>query len=328
MNSFVKKKAWAKTIWRDVFQDADAFIELYFRYVYKDDATRLIVDYRNSVAVAHIQTLSYHIVYCNHLCKAGYISGAATRPQYRSYGIMPKLMKSALVRMYQRGDFFSFLIPAKEWLYTYYQEKAGYASVGRRIVQERSPKNVSSLSNNVFVTDDVEQYKRFRRMRSRKWSFLYVAHSYQQWRTILLDAALSSGGMNEVAIVRHLGATTQWVLTDTSSSSENLNTGEATIQLVAPPNYLPESITQKHGMLRIVRAKEVLQLYARHNPCVDRTFDLLDKEIAVNTGRYKVTKGNLLFTPLPPCRLSPNALSISELTEQLFSSFYIDLMLD
>lgn len=324
----------AFSIWKEVFHDSDSFMSLYFQEVYSPEQTHLIVDYKHNKGIAHIQLLPYRIVVWGTRCGAGYISGAATNQEYRASGIMPQLMRRALVSMFQRGDIFSFLIPAEEWLYAYYTRKAGYASVTcRAIISPSQKENTSKLEvNRISLSTDVsvENYKNFIRFRRKDWFFPHVEHSYAQWRTIVKDAALSDGGHQEDYIIRYLGDVTQGVFTGATSKSIRSNPREKAIQIIAPSNFYPNAPIQKHGMLRIVRAEDALRLYAKTHPREMRTLDLIDYEIPKNTGRYRISSGKVLYQSLPPNRLSQRAFTPSQLAEELFQQtpFYIDLMLD
>ena len=57
--------------------------------------------------------------------QAHYIYGAGTLPEYRGHGVMAQLLESAAEYGKKRGDKASFLLPANESLYRYYQ-KSGY----------------------------------------------------------------------------------------------------------------------------------------------------------------------------------------------------------
>lgn len=330
MSYYSLRKEIAFSIWKEVFQDSDTFMSLYFQEVYRDEDTLLFVDYKNNKGIAHVQILPYQIAFAGASCKAGYISGAATMPEHRASGLMPKLMRRALVYMYQRGDIFSFLIPAEEWLYSYYRVKAGYASVAKRALFSATSGNNNRVVENISSDCSVERYKKFIRSRKQGWRFPHIEHSYRQWRAIVKDAVLSGGGERDSFLVRYLGSVTQRVFT-AEKFGEKLSFPEDTkTQIVTPYFFFPDSHLEKHGMLRIIRVEDALQLYAKAHPKKKQTWDLMDAEIPKNTGRYRVFSGKVLFQSLPSDKLSRQALTPSQLAEEIFSEdpLYIDLMLD
>lgn len=327
-----QKKLFSIAIWKDVFGDDDSFIELYFRKVYRDDYTRLLVDYSTSDPIAQVQILPYHLFYKGERYPIGYISGAATSLTYRGKGIMTQLMRNALTYGYQRGDICSFLIPADEGLYEYYRNKAHYASVTSRMTyltpHTNQEKTLDELVDRTLGTD---AYKQFIRAR-KQWEQPSIAHTYTQWRTIHEEAQLSSGGRTKLGIWRKMGAEhpNQLLLTEKCSNKTEADFDDLPTELKIIAPQLPFGTKEKHGMLRLVNVPQMLQIHAKLHPKKEWNFDLLDPQLVPNTGRYRVSEGKLLFQPLSAQKLRSDALSPSTLAEQLFAStpIYIDLMLD
>ncbi len=75
-----------------------------------------------------LQMLPYRMSFGETSLDVSYISGAATRPEYRNRGLMGRLLKESFEIMRSRNIPLSALIPAESWLYDYYASK-GYASV-------------------------------------------------------------------------------------------------------------------------------------------------------------------------------------------------------
>ena len=83
------------------------------------------------------------------------------------------------------------------------------------------------------------------------------------------------------------------------------------------------------GMIRIIQAKPVLQLYAATHPEEEMNIDLVDEQLSANNGYYYLNKGKCMYSH----RRIPGAherLTIGQLTEKIFSGekAYMSLMLN
>ena len=113
-----------RELWRTVFGDPEAFIDLYFSRVYHSDLN-VTCQIGRHVAAA-LQTLPYTMLCHGHEIETAYISGVCTRPDIRRQNIGDNLMQQAHFRLYYRHCVAATLIPAEEWLYEWYA-KCGYA---------------------------------------------------------------------------------------------------------------------------------------------------------------------------------------------------------
>ncbi len=113
-------------IWKDVFKDPDEFINLYFSRVYRSEFN--VTCQLGGRVVAALQTLPYTMLCHGREVKTAYVSGVSTRPEYRKQDIGNNLMRQAHFSIYYKEVVFATLIPAEEWLYSWY-EKCGYARV-------------------------------------------------------------------------------------------------------------------------------------------------------------------------------------------------------
>lgn len=318
----LNRRQLSREIWQEVFGGDDRFLDLYFRHVYQDSETDLLIDYASAPkAIAHTGRVSYAFRVWGERIEAAYISGAATLSTERGRGLMPALLRSAHTRMYQTGKLLAFLIPAEPWLYDYYQRKFGYAKVCYRNVS--TPSTSTPPPSPLCRQIGTEGYIHYIQQRQR-WPMGHLEHTYPQWKSVIEDALLSGGGYTQEGVIRLLegGECSQFVATQLP-----IKEGLPYHQVVTPP--LGEGF-EPHGMMRVVKIPQLLALYAKKHPNVEWQFDLLDAMLRPNTGRYRLEKGKCLFTPLSPKSLQKNILTPSLLLEQLFAEnpFYIDLMLD
>lgn len=113
-----------KALWKLCFpKDSDDFVELYFSSRYTDDINSAIIE--NDRIVSALQRIPYPMRYVNQVIPVAYISGACTHPDFRSRGLMSRLLDEAHRKMYTDGKYLSLLIPAGESLVDYYA-KSGY----------------------------------------------------------------------------------------------------------------------------------------------------------------------------------------------------------
>ena len=83
------------------------------------------------------------------------------------------------------------------------------------------------------------------------------------------------------------------------------------------------------GMIRIIQAKPVLQLYAAAHPEEEMNIDLIDNELSANNGYYYLCKGKCMYSTerLPGTHIQMN---ISELTDRILQPLkpYMSLMMN
>jgi predicted acetyltransferase len=113
-----------RQMWKTVFGDSDAYMDIYFREKYRDERTLVYME--NEKAMASLQMLPYQFTFCDVEVPAVYISGAATLPEARKKGYMQQLLLKSFDEMAKIGVSLSILVPQEEWLLKFY-EKYGYA---------------------------------------------------------------------------------------------------------------------------------------------------------------------------------------------------------
>ena len=122
----LEKKTKVKELWQLCFHDDERFVNLLFDNLYRDENT--VCFEKGGEVTTALQMLPYRMSFGETSLDVSYISGAATRPEYRNRGLMGRLLKESFEIMRSRNIPLSALIPAESWLYDYYASK-GYASV-------------------------------------------------------------------------------------------------------------------------------------------------------------------------------------------------------
>lgn len=104
-----------KKLWKNAFHDEDSYIEYYFQNVVNRNMIFAAWDEEKLVSMVHLNP--YTLICSGKEIICHYIVGVATIPEYRQKGIMKKLLQTALVELQDRGEGFTYLMPAKEEYY-------------------------------------------------------------------------------------------------------------------------------------------------------------------------------------------------------------------
>ena len=108
-----------KALWISVFEEEKTAVDCFFDCNKNDFAMYCVKDSSKIVSALYLLPTLLNGQ------KAHYLCGAATLKEYRSNGIMGRLIEYALSDAHKNGDKYSLLLPANENLYHYYS-KFGY----------------------------------------------------------------------------------------------------------------------------------------------------------------------------------------------------------
>lgn len=339
----IKEKV--KELWKLCFNDSEEFIELYFRLRYTNKASITIQS--GDEIISALQMVPYIMTYCGSQIGMSYVSGACTHPEYRNNGVMKELLSQAFVQMMRKGIPVSTLIPAEPWLFDYYA-KLGYAPAFSFVEDTILP---NQLQSSKAIT--VKHSTRF-----NEKSFIYfnekmlerpccIQHNDEIDYTIILEDLALSGG--NVYVAQEKGITTGILFAvpegdallarelfadnaqtrDTLLREAALHNHSQRISLFSPSTGKKNEVIHQLGMIRIIYAKGVLQLYAAANPKIEMNIELTDEQISKNNGYYYIVNGKCMTTKkkLPGSHLQ---LTIDELAQIVFSPYkpYMSLMLN
>jgi predicted acetyltransferase len=334
-------KEQVKELWKLCFNDSEEFTNLYFRTRY-NTSTSMYIESGNAV-ISSLQILPYTFTYYGVELKAYYISGACTHPDYRNKGVMRGLLKECLARLSSEGAIFSFIIPAEDWLFDYY-EKFGFASTFGYSVQDvtkdRSRCNSSKIEKVIEHRKDVYQ---FFNVKMHKRDFC-VQHSEEDMEVIEQDMKIDDGTVfaayREANIVGEAFVykiddvlQIEEILADTNKVKHELIQAvreidpEAKVKLMTPA--IDKSESYRKGMIRVVSAPKAIQLYAAHHPDLIMNIAVNDEFLSSNNSYYYLYKGKCMVTKekLPGKFIRFN---MTELSQFLFKDLhpYMSLMMD
>jgi len=168
-------------MWKTVFGDDDAYMELYFGSKYRDENT--LVYFHDNVAMASLQMLPYKFTFHGVEIDIAYVMGVCTLPEFRGKGFQDALLKRMLQVLSERNIPLAILVPAEPWLLEFYR-KYGFAQTF-----EPSDKSLPLLKELKSRLPNVEDaYKEFDAF--FRSSDMTVQKSLDDFKVIMREAEL------------------------------------------------------------------------------------------------------------------------------------------
>lgn len=329
-----------KSLWKICFDDRDEFIELYFKLRFTQEVNLSICSGKQIISA--MQLLPYPFTYYGIELQASYISGACTHPDFRNQGVMHELLSEAFAKMSLNNIDVSILIPAEDWLFDYYK-KVGYATVFNYSIKNiEATQPVENGIKIEQVTDFREDtYKYFnRKMHERNCC---AQHTKKDIEVIIADMNIGDGfiltasnGSDTMGIAFVYIEDEILYIDELLSDNKNIEqqliyavhqvNKNASLKLITPPT--PKD-SEPLGMVRIINAYHLLQIYAKNHPSLEMNIQLTDSLLSSNNGYYYLHNGK--------CTTSKDRLNskhvlynIHELGNFLFEDInpYMSLMMD
>jgi len=322
-------KEEVKKLWNLCFGDDEAFTELYFSKRYSDEVNVVIEE--NGNIISALQILPYPMTFCGEIISTGYISGACTHPDYREKGAMKRLLLKSFARMQNNEVPLTTLIPAEEWLFSYYS-KMGYTPVFEYlnktfIVEELKPSSEYTVSKYTSQSCLHEEVYSFFDENMKKRPYC-IQHSYNDFLVIMDDLKLGSG---ELLVAKLKGEikgllfcyvkenrlhVPELFFEDDSARDTLLFTAAKQfhvkdISCIIPPSDEMGNIL---GMARIIDAEKLLNIYAIQHPKLEVSFNISDEFIEKNNAFYSIKSGKLEIAEI---NKDFKPFSIQELTQAL-----------
>lgn len=105
-----------RNLWEEIFtEDTPAFLDYYYSVRTKDNEIYVIEDGDEIVSMLHLNP--YEMRVGNRIYHTHYIVAVATDERYRKRGLMRQILNHAMKVMTDRGEPFTFLMPASEAIY-------------------------------------------------------------------------------------------------------------------------------------------------------------------------------------------------------------------
>lgn len=130
MNPSDLKKKLSK-LWKDTFHDSDDYISLVFNNYFDPE----LAEYEEvgGDIVAGLIGIPYNFGNSERSIRGLYLCGLATKPQYRSRGLMTRMLARINEKARIHGYVFTFLIPSDEGLRKYYRDR-DYVNAFYRVI--------------------------------------------------------------------------------------------------------------------------------------------------------------------------------------------------
>lgn len=332
----------SKRLWKICFDDTDEFVERYFQQKCSEETS--LVRYENAEAVAALQLIPYNLTYGTTIWSIGYISGACTHPSHRGKGAMKSLLAESFHHLYNKGAVFATLIPGEEWLFNYYQTmgfQTVFKKMGDYIISSPPAQGDIVLHQINAYSSDLYQYID-RKLSEQDCAVLHTKSDYQ---AIFEDLSLAGGAVYvaldqkaqlrgvAVALIEQEKIRLIECLTDSIAVERLLG---AKLKEVHPTRRLDGNMlsheqmpTKPFGMARIIRVKEVLDVYARLFPHTTKRFKLIDQVITQNSGYYEISGGFCRFSE-EPINNQCEEISVAQLTELVLAPLkpHMSLMME
>lgn len=182
-------KAEVASLWQTVFEDSDAFINLFFSRVYKPENT--LVAKRGNRIVSALQMIPYDLKIAGNIFPSAYVCGVCTHPSARGKGIMKTLMTAAMEQMHRRAYTLSTLIPAEPWLFDFYQPFGYTIPVNYLAETYVPPPSTASFPYSFVECRDLRYFSFYNQKQLERENVLL--HSEYDYQTILHDFFQENG---------------------------------------------------------------------------------------------------------------------------------------
>lgn len=153
------KKKMAR-LWKETFHDSDEYVSLIFNSYFDPELVE-IEEIGGDVAAA-LMGVPYSFGNAERNIRGLYLCGLATKPQYRSRGIMTRLLAKINEKARQAGFAFTFLIPSDEGLRKYYHDRE-YVNGFYRVIDNYTSLHDFDRDYESFLMDQKEKVAELKR---------------------------------------------------------------------------------------------------------------------------------------------------------------------
>lgn len=336
-------KLQTRGLWKSVFADSEAFMDMYFSKKYVPAAN--VVCLEENTVVASGQWLPYDTLLRGQKSRAAYLSGLATHPDYRGKGYAATIISEGLKRLYSEEVPLAWLIPANAALRKFYEKPThgSFSTVAFRTECRLAAEGVVGANfevvapePSVALTDYLRRalsaYQHVLLPSLRDVQAAFSLCEMEQGKAALLRQAGEFCGL--ALVVKDLQD--GWRLSfmeaeDTAAEAALLAalaaaTGSQTFRFLQPA-IQSEGRTQPYGMARVVNVERFLQTIkptlSKHSFCVE----IVDDEILPqNNGRYLFSTEGVERTEQPAdTKMTPGELAAFFLKDHAVS---MPMMLD
>lgn len=252
----VSEHGRTRPLWEEVFsEDTKAFLDYYYFLKTRENEIYVIEEEDEIRSMLHLNP--YRLQVEQGCFDAHYIVGVATKEQYRGRGYMRQLLVRSMEEMYRRREWFTFLMPAAERIYTPYDFRFVYAQ-GQSVLRILERTEMQCPAENVTCVDAVlsdagELAAFFEERVADKWQ-VYAVRDEQYYQRQIFEQQSENGG---IRLLRVNGRLVGSFLYSREGETE-----------VLEPLYLPEyeNWFQKAVWELAKDGQETVKIYGSHQP--------------------------------------------------------------
>jgi predicted acetyltransferase len=253
----------AKALWKEAFNDSDAFINWYFDHKILPDNSLSMFESGELISIVHM--IPYTIRIQGKPIKSAFIAGVATSMNRRGEGLMRKMLLESLALLKSRGVAITHLYPFSHSFY----EKFGWTTYSR--VNRQTVTAASRLrGTDVIETMDAGELEPLYNRMMKSYDG-YVVRGKREWKWRLGE--LKSDGGRCAVLIRDDRACAYMLYYGTKKKADIIETvyqdeediGALLAYILSQGHdraeyYVPSEgmDSVKHGMARIVDVKALL----------------------------------------------------------------------
>ena len=196
-----KEHSKTRNLWETVFsEDTKQFLDYYYFLKTRDNEIYAIEEDKAIRSMLHLNP--YMLQVEEQQFRGNYIIAVATEEAYRSRGYMGMLLRKSMEEMYRRKEWFTFLMPAAEAIYTPYDFRFIYNQ--RQALIEEIPEygflsEEKSLNRKLDIKDAsigdaAEMAVFFNQYFADRWQ-VYAVRNEAYYQTLLFEQQSENGGI-------------------------------------------------------------------------------------------------------------------------------------
>lgn len=187
----LEEHAKTRKLWEEIFtEDTSEFLDYYYSVKTKENEIYVIEDGDKIVSMLHLNPYEMRIY--DKIYQTHYIVAVATDEKYRKQGLMRQLLNHAMQVMADRGEPFTFLMPAAETIYKpfgfkfVYEQKQGKIN-GRRygdaslVIENAEAPDCNAIAD--FANQMLQEYD------------IVTWRTVSYYQTLLSELASEDGGI-------------------------------------------------------------------------------------------------------------------------------------
>lgn len=180
-----------RKLWEQIFtEDTEEFLDYYYAVKTKENEIYVIEDEGRIVSMLHLNP--YQMRIGKQIYETHYIVAVATDERYRRRGLMARLLNHTLQVMAERGEPFTFLMPASEAIYKPFGFEFIYEQKRCRITGKRS--SDASLEVTYAKEADCAQIAEFANEFLKEYDVV-AWRDADYYKTLLAEQASEDGGV-------------------------------------------------------------------------------------------------------------------------------------